>query len=281
MVQRTSLGSDNLNKAKVVAILVFLLLLSFLVFLTANATQDVRNVANFYESLSIVGLIALLVDFGIKKTGFKVRRGGKDIDFPDTIIYEKSSPYFRELPHTIKVLIVVITFFIGGWLIVNITNAPAAQIVDAPTFQLLDVGVQGNAFLSGIAGIAENWFFFGFLMPTLFAVLFIITRSFWAATAAIIIVMPFIFVGYHFAVYGESTVALQAVYFMGLLWTGTTLALGNLLFADVTHFSNNFAITFARAGATSPGIFLLLYAGVGTLISFFAWRSKPSKDEKY
>lgn len=278
MRDRNSLGSDDLNKAKVVSITVFLILISFLVFLTANASQEVAAQSNFYTILAVIAVMAMVVDFVFKKSGFKVRKGGQEVDLPDTLNYERKSALIGELPHTLKFALVVAVFIFGGYLINSITTATASQIVAAPTFQVIDIGIEGNAFLSGIAGVIENWFFFGFIMSTLFSVILIVTRSFWASVGGILLIMPFIFTGYHFAVYGESTVALQTVYLMGVVWSASSLILGTLLVADVTHFANNFGVRLAQSGAASSGIFLLMYGVIAALISIFAWRSKPSKD---
>ena len=147
---RDSLGSDSANIGKVIGITIFLLLVASFSWYTANATIESQVTAGFYITLGLVFIAAFAVDFAfVKKLGVKLR--GADV--PDTMTYEKESPLGFEIPGFGKVMLVIGSLLLAGWIFTSAGAQSTLHLISAPSFQLIDVGPTGSAFLSGAAGV--------------------------------------------------------------------------------------------------------------------------------
>ncbi len=251
-----TLGSDEISAGKGIYLTVILLILAVFVFFLANATQAAKDTANFYLLLSIAPLIAIVADMVIRGSKGKA-------DLPDTVTIEKTSPVFGELSGRVKALIVAGSLAIGGLLLLMIGNKSTLALVSTPSFQLVQPGAVGSAYMSGAAGILENVLFFMFLMPTVYVVLHRVIGDRMGRKAIslvlAVLVAATIFTVYHVGVYGESTEALDSVFYFGLFCGGSTAALGMSIACDSMHFFNNFGVTYFRQTSGDILLWVLFY----------------------
>jgi protein-S-isoprenylcysteine O-methyltransferase Ste14 len=245
-----SLGSDEITPAKVAAIVAFFFLLVLFHFFKTNGTPATQILGDFFFGLGLFVLVWIAFDLAVvKRAGRSVH---SDVDLPDSVTYERQSPVLsRDLGRRGKVALFLSALLLGSFIILTSGQQSTLSLVQAPTFQLVDPGPYGSAVLSGIAGIIENWFFFGVLLATEFALLYLaVGRRFYVAVLLVLLLNPLVFTVYHFARYSESPKALDSVYAFGFVCTGSTMLTGSLVLCDAWHFSNNFGVTFF---ATTPG----------------------------
>lgn len=188
-----SLGSDKSVLKTGAVYLAVLVILTMLNWMVANSTIDVKETANFYMILGLIFFGAFTADFVVKKTNRQFR--GADI--PDTVTYESESPLGFKMPRWAAFAIVIGSVLLGAWIFFNVGTKPTMSIVSAPTFAAVDLGSSGSAFLSGLAGIVEDMFFWGFIGPTLFGVALALSGKKLIGLAAAWGVTPFIFMIYH------------------------------------------------------------------------------------
>ena len=120
------------------------------VWITSNATVTHQVTAQFYILLGLVAFGLFVADHIIVRHMDKHLR---EADVPNTVTYESRAPIGYELPRWLKALMVVGPFLGAGYLFVSIGGQPTLSIVSGPTFQLIDLGPGGSAFLSAVAGI--------------------------------------------------------------------------------------------------------------------------------
>lgn len=262
---RDSLGSDSRNPGKVIGITIFLLLLASFSWITSNATLEAKATAEFYINLGMIFVGVFVIDaIFVKGMGRKMR----DADIPDTMTYEEQSPLGFKLPGFAKILLVTGSLLLAGYIFVSVGAQPTMSIVSAPTFQLIDIGTTGSAFLSGSVGIVEDLFFFGFLGPTIFSLLFFFTGKKILALGAAWVAAPVIFMLYHLGRYGASSAALDSVLVFGFVSMTLAIFLGNLLPVHAIHFGNNAGLAFFARTATDVSGLFWIYVFLVLLATF-------------
>lgn len=190
-----------------------------------------RQSIQFYLMFAIFALFFILFDNATKKS----------FEFIDTITIEKPTISF----FSIKVVL-IISIILAIFLSYNIITQKQSWI-DYPKFQIFDAKVM-NAMLSGFLGIIENWVFFSFLFPTIFAVFKF--KKFDELTSFILslILVSFSFSIFHIFVYGSSVSAMFSTISFALVCCILTYFVRNIIIADILHFSNNFVAYLVNAG---------------------------------
>lgn len=236
-----NLGVDTITRGKALYFLFSFFLFAFLAFTTANSPEN-RGTALFYALLGIGSLTFVIFDFISKK---------KDLEFIDSVTYEPADTrpfFFKKVPNYLFVIMAIaLVFFLASR--ISLTQS---SFVGSPTFAALPffASLEFSALLSGIAGLAENAFFFALMFPTLVAIM---SRFFKFPLIVNVVVgvmfLSFIFTGYHFFVYGLTNIpATAAVWAFAFINGWLVYAFRNLFLSDVFHFSNNFMSTFVGAG---------------------------------
>jgi hypothetical protein len=238
------LGSDAITKGKALHIIFVFFLFAFLSWAAANSPQDEKAI--FYSILSIGSLLFILIDLALFKRA--------KIEFLDSVTYEPNETrpsFFQKIPNSVMI-------FLGFMLILFIAFSIANtqfSFVSAPTYSIMTFTQEPlfRAFMSGMAGIAENLFFFAVMFPTLVAVLNkIFNLPFPAALVFGILGIGVIFVFYHALVYGSANlVASISVFIFGAVNGILVYAFRNLFLSDIFHFFNNFLVVML--GVTTIG----------------------------
>lgn len=274
-MERGSLGTDTITIAKIAGYLVFIFLTISLFWFTANV-PEAREQSMFYVVMGVFASIIFISDVVLKK----VRSGNRSFDLPDTVTYEEESPVFGKFPSWAKKILYVGAIFLAIYVFFNISQQPSFLLVDAPTYAAFTP--TQNAFMSGISGVVEDWFFFGIIFPTIFGICMALTRGkWWIAAVIALLVVPFIFTGYHVYRYGSSTVKQESVLMYGFFGVGTVFLTGSLILANAVHFSNNAGIVFFRNRFIDVGgllfIFVIIAIIIGLLVFVWSRRRKGGK----
>jgi hypothetical protein len=218
------------NKYKIFYLIFMILIVAFLAFSwLGQTTPTKKEMVSFYAWLSLVSLAFILFDIATTKSFEEI----------DSVTIEKT-------PINIKYILIggiILSIVLG----VRIYTTNSAW-VGYPKFQFFD-SKYANAILSGIAGIVENWFFFAFLTPTIFAILEKHLFKNYILTAIIVVLLSsFIFMIYHIFVYATNEFALVSVFLFGLVNSILVITLKTIIVSDCLHFANNVVASLVGAG---------------------------------
>lgn len=132
------------------------------------------------------------------------------------------------------------------------------SLVGAPTFEVLPISTDPTflAFMSGIVGIVENYFFFAAMFPTIGVNLSAKTGRLIGIPLGIV-ATSLVFVLYHALVYGSANIiASQTVFAAGVLFCGLTFAFRSCVPANLLHWANNFGLNVFKTVNISPAALL-------------------------
>jgi len=114
--------------------------------------------------------------------------------------------------------------------------------VDTIRFGIFE-GVWGNAVLSGLVGVVENWIFFGTLFPTTLSFTERKTGSIALAFIIALAITTATFTYYHNFRYGHSETAMLSVAFFSVINCFAVYVTQSLVISDAIHFFNNVAVS--------------------------------------
>jgi|SRR3990167_127435 len=231
-----AMGSDEITAAKAFRLLLLLVFGAFIVFTIANIPA-LSNWAIIFGFMTVVSFLAI------------VAGKFKKVEIIDTVTEEPAStrPAIIQSLGPYAVWITAIFFVLFS--IFTITRTQQA-IVAAPTFSVATLAADPlfSSIITGLVAIPENQFFFGFIFPTIAAILI---RQFglpsFAGVLGGMIITPFIFMGYHSLVYSGNLVAGNSVLLFGAVNCILVWVFRSLIVSDAWHFSNNFIIAFLRS----------------------------------
>jgi len=244
--ETSGLGNDGFNRGSTLRLAFYLLILGPLfLWIVVNLPSSTAQVT-VYTLMLILSMLGFIVDRLMKRR-----------EFIDTILEEgqERRPFFFDRISTQSM--VVIFILISFVFFFSMVQGNVA-LVSSPTFAVVPFAdsVIWLGFLSGIVGMAENFFFFGFLFPSVNAI-----ASTRLGTFAPIASMPMAvltFFVYHWLVYGPTDqVASMAVIVGGSIFVLTTFFFRSLLPADLIHFTNNFGSkVIPQIGGLSAGVII-------------------------
>jgi hypothetical protein len=218
------------NKYKIFYLAFMVLVVAFLAFSWIGQTTIYKKqMISFYAWLGLISLAFILFDLATLHHFEEI----------DSVTIEKTpiNPKY----------IILIGFAFALVLGIRIYTTNSAW-VGYPKFQFFD-NKYANSLLSGVAGVVENWFFFAFLTPTLFAIFlkYIIKNPILTSIITIFLI-AFIFMVYHIFIYATNQLALLSVFLFGLINTILIISLKSVIVSDFLHFANNFVASLISAG---------------------------------
>lgn len=230
-----SLGNPKYNKMNRLYYFVFsAILIIFFLWSGIEVLGSGRSVMwNWYVAMLIISLIYIGFD------NIKDVMGKKQYDFIDTVAIEKTPIGVR---NTLLLAIGVGIMLSGSILFTN------TAFINYPQFSVFDNNPVASGLLSGTAGWIENLFFFSFLFPSIFAIVYHygIKNKITSMVVAILIISTG-FSLFHVFVYGANQVALTSTFIFAMICSGSTGFLRSIVIADALHISNNFVATLSNA----------------------------------
>ena len=192
-----------------------------------------------YLIFSLITVVAWTMDFVISKD--KAHQS-----IINVVTIEKET-ILGKLPTSLNTLskIFIIIFSVAVFFFISSTQQ---SIVSSPGFQIVELGSAGTGLLTLAIINSENLFFFGFIAPTLFGLLYFIFRKVpFIAFSGSLLFTSLIFMSYHILAYGfNDMISMLIVFGFGFMNTLWVLIMRNLLFCDAIHFSNNFSVELLR-----------------------------------
>lgn len=245
---------NQLSGLKIGYLVFMVFMIFFLNWASINSAVQYQVRATGFMIIGIIGLIVWLFDKITEKEGEESEA------LIETCIWEKES-LFGKL-EGIK-FFVYIMFCIGFAIFIFFnTFITGYSVIGAPAqlFQAIDIGVGGDIAISIAGAMIENLLFFYIIMPTIFGILWFVTKNkYFAFMASVFILTPLIFMGWHFGVYGiENVSAMISVYLFGSICSFFTFIFRTPIFADLFHISNNLGVLFAK---TTRVAFVILGGG--------------------
>jgi hypothetical protein len=220
------------NKYKIFYLIFMVFVVAFLAFSWLGQTTPARKeMVSFYAWLGLISLAFILFDIATLHHFEEI----------DSVTIEKT-------PIHIKYILIggILLSIVLGFRIYTTNSA----WVGYPKFQFFD-SKYANALLSGVAGIIENWFFFAFLAPTLFAILEIhLTKNYVLTAIIVVLLSSFIFMVYHIFVYATNEPALVSVFLFGLINSILIVTTKSIIISDCLHFTNNVVASLISAGVS-------------------------------
>jgi len=238
-MSKWNLGSDKITLTKIVSIFMYLIITSFLVWVIVNDPANFKY-GLIYFSMMTLWFIATLFDFTFKNY-FK---GG---DLIDTISEEpRQKRPFQILRNMSTLQYLIIVFLICGTVFFSISST-GKLLVTAPTFQIMPFtqSVWYSSFLVGLVGVMETLFFFGFIFPTVYALIYMRTREAIITLFASVLISAFIFMSFHSLVYGTANMmASISVFVFGIRECIFIYLFRSAFLPIMDHFTNNFCATW-------------------------------------
>lgn len=123
------------------------------------------------------------------------------------------------------------------------------SIIQIPPFQIVELGAAGKIVVTLAMTLGEDILFFGFLAPTISGVGRLISGGFQLVGTGISLALtPFIFMMFHFLVYGFQDATGSAFTFIfGAVCVLWTLTMRNIIFPNAIHATNNVVLDIAGA----------------------------------
>ena len=220
-------------------IFVMFTVLSLILISLVDPTETAK--VQFYWQLSAIALIF----FGLDMVWAK-QKGGSILA---TATWE-SQDLFGKITPSRERMIIIIGVAIAGLAFFNVI-ATGFSLVGTPAnlLQTVPLGKTGEILITVSAAVSENMLFFYFIMPTVFSIIFYITKNPWVAfILGVIIISPAIFSLYHFGVYGTSVLtATLSTWVFGLVNCVMVFIFRNPVFSDAFHISNNLSASLFGA----------------------------------
>lgn len=233
--------SDGFDKPKSLFIAYVVMIFVIMLIASVGATQEVRMQIYFY--LIFAGIL-----FGLP---YIVDMFSSDSDYIDTVTWEEPPSVLQSYPVQIiaGALLAGITFWRG------VTTKKAW--INAPKFNVFKTPV-GEGLLSGLA-IAENWFAFGFVFPTLYTNIENKLgddpiSQFLSFMIAAIATSTLFMLGHKLIVYRNDEVALLSTWLFGFANCIFTAIFRSMVVSDMLHFSNNFIVGAGIAQKIGLGV---------------------------
>lgn len=241
MVKTMQQKTGEITKGKIVRLLVYSILAFILLFNLINIPTEF-NRALIYLFMFLMATVLLIIDWFDK------------YEILDTLTEEPRDQVFKFLRFRYRYMFII--FFFASIVYSLRVATTGLALVDAPTFEVVQFGSNTfyRAFLSGIAGLFENFFFFGVILAIIRSnIHFRLRAPFPIASFVAVFATAGVFVMYHSLVYGVTNIiATQSVFLFGFMFGALTVAFKSLVPADMLHFSNNFTIVIFRQYAVNP-----------------------------
>ena len=194
--------------------------------------QAIKNAMIFYIGFgSILGILPVIFDNLTVKTFNRF----------DTVTIETPK---------IKIFNLKYVFVVSAILTIAIVSkifVTQQAFVPYPEFNFFQSGV-GNAIMSGIYGLAENWFFFVFMFPTFFAIFSMAIKNKVIGFLISSVLTAFLFMTFHILVYQARQDALFSTLIFAFICVSSTTLFRTIIPADIMHFFNNFVGRIISAG---------------------------------
>jgi hypothetical protein len=259
-------GDDSFNVHKVREIILIILTLIVIGWYTFNYPKLIDKAKDF-ERLGIIGAVGVLAGFVVMKTPM-------NLNVP---LSEK--PLF---PVFTKKILLAFSLIIGIVTFVAISASPYS--IEAPTFQIVDLGTFGEALLDAAAAITEDIVFFAVVPGITFTIVYYASKSPILALIFVLILSPSVFLVYHTLHYGfTDVVASTAVFFFGLEMTAWMIVMREIFYCHMRHIGNNLGKliftsmsfeTFVISILTSLWTWIIVAAIVVILVVRFKNRGK-------
>lgn len=241
MAQAMQQKTSEITKGKIVRVLIYSILGFILLFNLINIPTEF-NRALIYLFMFLMSTVLMIVDWFDK------------YEILDTITEEPREQVFKLLRFKYRYMFII--FFFASLVYSLRVASTGLALVDAPTFEVIQFGSNTfyRAFLSGIAGLFENFFFFGVILAIIRSNVSIrLHAPLPVASFVAVLTTAGVFVMYHSLVYGfTNIIATQSVFIFGFMFGALTVTFKSLVPADMLHFSNNFTITIFRQYAVNP-----------------------------
>ena len=230
------LGNDKGNALKAIEIMLLLTGIAIISWYSVNY-PPLWEKAKTYWMLSVTSLTCILASFVITKF-FKINY--------NTPIAEKG---FVDIPK--KWLGGLIVFlFLGTFFFI----AKEGYAIASPSFQVIELGMWGDALLSIPSAWAEDFFFFSFLAGLIFTIsYYVLGKNPIPALIITTIAVPILFMTYHSYVYGfTDIVSSVTVFIFGLEQMGWLSVLRFMGIIHARHVGNNLSkIIFSQISITT------------------------------
>jgi hypothetical protein len=264
---KNDLGHDVFTKRIILEVMITIGLLATLAWLTINTI--LFQVANIFWVFGLMALVAIISSFVIKGMG-------KSDLFDIPIAEEPMIPLFKnkKFLYSVFIIMFIVTFFV--------LSSSKYQIA-APRFQVIDIGVTGDAVLSISAAWMEDLFFFAVVPGLIFSFVYYFTKNFWAGIILLVGISPFIFMVYHLAVYGVTDqAALVFVLFFGFEMTIMMVLLRDIAYVHARHIGNNLGLLIFRQMSLTTFFTALLssiwfWAIIGLIILAVIYRYRSAR----
>ena len=242
-------GKLNLH----IVLQVVLIIIGLIVLTAFNIVTSAGLEASIFLQIGYLSLFGMLAAIGIKFTKLNV----------DILLVEK--PIFR----LDRRIIVGLSIFMGIGTFFTVTLLPLK--ISAPSFQVVDLGFNGNFSLDFFAAIYENILFFA-LIPGLSLVLLSFLVKDKGLFAKIIIVGLTFLISvfsvwfYHLNAYGFGDVVGQtAVIAFAIEMTAWMLVFRDINYVHARHIGNNLGLIVARQVGFA-GFFIGIFSNIVTYI---------------
>jgi len=240
-----SLGSDELNITKVREIILVIIAIIVIGWYMSNYPSLSQEADLFYK-LALGGGVGIIASFVISKT---------ELNFNVPLKEKPLIDIGNRLMIAIFILSGLFTFFIFS---------KTAYRISAPTFQVVDLGLGGEAILYLFSAMSENWIFFAVVPGLVFAAVYYLSKknSLLSVLFTIILTVA-IFVAYHTLHYGFTDVV--ATFFVGLF--ALEMSVWMVLIRDITyvhirHIANNLGILIFTQMSVQTLFIKILYSWV-------------------
>lgn len=257
-------GDDTITIHKVREILLLLVGIIVIGFFATNIPK-LMEVAQTYWWLGLTGIVGILSSFIISKI--------PALNFNVPLSEPPIFPIPKKWLFVLSGLGFLLTFFL---------LSQTSYSIEAPSFQILELGTFGEAVLDIFAALAEDIVFFAVVPGITFTVIYYISKSPTTALIAVLFVTPSVFLTYHTLHYGWADVVSSfAVLIFGLEQTIIMIVLREILFVHGRHLGNNLGkLFFSQMTITTFFLTILTsiwfwgFVGVIVVLLVIRWRKK-------
>jgi len=188
-----------------------------------------------------------LMSFGFVIADWIIKKGNiTEFEYIDSVTEEpdeKRPIFLKNIPYKYIFIIGLLFFGMTYWQ----TSTYKQSIVSAPIFQAFPFATDPVflSLMSGIVGLIENLFFFGWMFPTVYANLSKFGEYVSFPSSVMIVALVFMF--YHWGVYGfADVVASTSVLMFGISNCILVYLFRSLTISNFWHFGNNFWISLSK-----------------------------------
>jgi len=228
----------EINKGKVVYIVILLLFMIILAFFFINVPAS-QSQAQVYWLLGITGLVSIAL-------------GAAFFNFiPEwktsvPITYEKDTIIGRQ-PGKVQGYFMLAFLLLSEFVLFNIAASPSLAVINAPAFQIVELNEGTRFLLSIVCAWVEELVLIGLVASLVYGLIVYLTKN---KVLGIVIGAPTsatVFCAFHIAVYGFSMpVSMFSVFLYGLFSAFILLTLQNIILMSFVHSANNGGILLAK-----------------------------------